>query len=237
MVEHAIPAYALVIVPHCDDADYYCGGTLARWAREGRRAALAVLTNGAKGTMDPSQPPADLIATRRNEQRRSAALLGIERVEFLDYAEGEIENTSGLRRDIVRLIRRHRPEVIMALDPRADSVPPGGINHPDHRNAGRAALDALYPAAHLPTFFPELRTEGLDPHHPAEVLLAATDAPDEFVDIAATLETKITALRQHVSQFGDGDGVAAEVRFIAEWAGQRAGLAAAEAFRRIVNSW
>ena len=187
--------------------------------------------------MDPCQPVADLIATRRDEQRRSAALLGIERVEFLDYAEGEIENTSGLRRNIVRAIRRHRPEVVVTLDPRADSVPPGGINHPDHRNTGRAVLDALYPAAHMPAFFPELRAEGLDPHHPADVLLAATDAPDEFVDITATLQTKIAALRQHSSQFGDGDGVAAEVRFIAEWAGQRAGFAVAEAFRRIVNSW
>ncbi len=116
-------------------------------------------------------------------------------------------------------------------------MPPGGINHPDHRNAGRAALDALYPAAHMPTFFPELLAEGLLPHHAAEVFLAATDAPNEYVDIAATLDQKIAALHEHRSQFGDGEGVAAEVRFIAEWVGQKAGLTTAEAFRRIPNSW
>jgi len=228
-------AYALVIVAHCDDADYYCGGTIAGWADEGRRVILAVLTDGAKGTTDEALSPAILVAQRREEQLRAAAVLGIAAVEFLDYTEGALDNSPDLRRDIVRLIRRHRPELVVTLDPRADAVPPGGINHPDHRNTGRATLDAIYPAAHLPTFFPELRAEGLQPHHAAEVLLAATDTPSELVDIAATLERKIAALRQHSSQFGDGDGVAAEARFIAEWTGKGVGLA--EGFRRLVNSW
>ncbi|MBI4516831.1 MAG: PIG-L family deacetylase [Deltaproteobacteria bacterium] len=231
------PAYALVIVPHCDDADYYCGGMLAGWAAQGRRVVLAVLTDGAKGTMDLQQPPAELTAQRRAEQRRAAAHLGLAAVEFLAYSEGEVDNSPPLRRDLVRLIRRHRPEVVVTLDPRADAVPPGGINHPDHRNTGRATLDAIYPAAHMPTFFPELLAEGLQPHHAAEVLLAATDTADEYVDVSTTLDQKIAALREHHSQFGDGDGVAAEARFIAEWTGQRCALELAEGFRRIVNSW
>jgi LmbE family N-acetylglucosaminyl deacetylase len=231
------PAYSLVIVPHCDDADYYCGGTLARWAHEGRRTVVAVLTDGSKGAVDESVETASLVATRRDEQRRAAAHLGISAVEFLAYPDGELTDTADLRRDIIRLIRRHRPEIIVTLDPRADRVPPGGINHPDHRMAGRATLDALYPGAHLPTYFPELLAEGLPPHHAAEVWLAATEAPDEFVDVADTLERKVAALREHTSQFGDGEGVASEVRFIAEWSGSRGGLSAAEGFRRIVNSW
>ena len=231
------PAYALVIVAHCDDADYYCGGTLARWADEGRRLVVGVLTDGSKGAIDPRVSPAQLEAQRRDEQRRAAAHLGIASVEFLNYIDGELDNTVALRRDIVRLIRHHRPEVLVTLDPRADAIPPGGINHPDHRAAGRATLDALYPAAHLPTYYPELQAEGWQPHHAAEIWLAATDSPAEFVNISGTLERKIAALREHVSQFGDGEGVAAEVRWIAEWTGQKAGLAAAEGFRRIVNSW
>lgn len=230
-------SYALVIVPHCDDVDYYCGGTIAAWAAEGKRIVLAVLTDGSKGTLDPHADPAAVAATRQAEQRRAAAVLGIDEVEFLTFPEGLIENTPGARCEVVRLIRRHRPETVITLDPRADAIPPGGINHPDHRNAGRVVLDAIYPAAHLPTFFPELLAEGLEPHHAAEVLLAATEAPSDYVDIAATLDRKIEALRQHQSQFGDGEGVAAEARLIAEWNGERAGLSAAEPFRRIVNSW
>lgn len=229
--------FALVIVPHCDDCDYYCGGAVAAWTAEGKRVVLAVLTDGAKGTTDATADPAVVAAIRQAEQRRAAAVLGIDVVEFLDFAEGEIDSTPAARRAIVRLIRRHQPETIVTLDPRADAVPPGGINHPDHRNTGRLVLDATYPAAHLPTFFPELLAEGLAPHHAAEVLLAATEAPSDWVDVAATLDRKIEALRQHVSQFGDGEGVAAEARFIAAWNGERAGLDAAEPFRRIVNSW
>lgn len=229
--------FALIIVPHCDDCDYYCGGTVAAWTAAGKRVVLAVLTDGAKGTIDPDADPAEVAATRQAEQRRAAAILGIDLVEFLDFPEGEIDNTPTGRRAIVRLIRRHQPETIVALDPRADAIPPGGINHPDHRNSGRLVLDAVYPAAHLPTFFPELLAEGLAPHHAAEVLLAATDAANEWVDVTATLERKIEALRQHASQFGDGEGVAAEARLIAEWNGEHAGMQAAEAFRRIVNSW
>jgi len=229
--------YALIIVPHCDDADYYCGGTVAGWAAERKEIALAVLTDGSKGTLDPAARPEAVAQTRQAEQRRAAAILGIAHVEFLRFPEGEIENTVAARGEIVRLIRRHRPECVVTLDPRADAIPPGGINHPDHRNAGRLVLDAIYPAAHLPTFFPGLIAEGLEPHHAAEVLLAATDSPTDYVDIDATLELKIAALRQHASQFGDGEGVAAEARLIAAWNGERAGVAAAEPFRRIVNSW
>lgn len=229
--------FALVVVPHCDDVDYYCGGTVAAWTSEGKRVVLAVLTDGSKGTIDPDADPAAVAATRQKEQRFAAAVLGIDHVEFLAFPEGEIENTLDGRREVVRLVRKHRPETIVTLDPRADAIPPGGINHPDHRNTGRLVLDALYPAAHLPTFFRELGAEGLEPHHAAEVMLAATEAPTDYVDVTATLERKIEALRRHESQFGDGEGVAAEARLIAEWNGERAGMKAAETFRRIVNSW
>lgn len=230
-------SYALIVVPHCDDADYYAGGTIASWTAEGRRVVLAVLTDGSKGTLDPAADPAAVAAGRQAEQRRAAEVLGIAAVEFHAFPEGAIDNTAEARREIVRLIRRHRPETVVTLDPRADAIPPGGINHPDHRNTGRLVLDAIYPAAHLPAFFPELLAEGLEPHHAAEVLLAATDAPTDWVDIGGTLERKCAALRQHESQFGDGEGVVAEARLIAEWNGARAGMAAAEPFRRIVNSW
>lgn len=204
----------LVIMAHPDDPEFFCGGTLARWAGEGKEIRYVLATSGDKGAVDPAIPAAQLIAQREREQRAAAELLGVREVIFMRHRDGELVSDLSLRRQLVRCIRLFRPDLLVTTDPLR--YYPGGtrLNHPDHRAIGDAVLSAVFPAAGNPRFFPELEeVEKLAPHSPREVLLAvpARD-PNYEIDITDWIDLKVAAIRQHASQLHDPEAQLARVR-------------------------
>jgi LmbE family N-acetylglucosaminyl deacetylase len=194
----------MVVVAHPDDAEFMAAGTIAKWAREGSDIVYVLCTSGDKGTSDVSVSPAQLAEARRGEQESAASTLGVRQVVFLGYEDGVLQNTLELRKDIVRQIRRFKPDLIVCQDPTTRWSAQGYLNHPDHRAAGDATLDSVYPSARDPHVFPELLAEGLEPHKVLEVYVAGTNHADTWVDISDTIDAKIAALRAHESQVGNG---------------------------------
>ena len=221
----------LVIVAHPDDAEFGCGGSVARWVDEGREVFYCILTNGNRGSDDPAMMPEPLATIREAEQRAAARALGVKDLVFLGYPDGELEDTREARRDVVRTIRRFRPDRILSQNPFPSLNPYSG--HRDHRHAGRLALDAVYPYARDRLHFPELLAEGWQPHKVREVYLMGYTESDVVVDITATMERKLTALRCHASQVKDFAGVEGRVRERAADLGKPHGYTYAEAFRLI----
>lgn len=220
---------------HADDAEFGCAGTMARWCDAGCVASYVVCTDGRNGTRDRNLSPAELIRLRQQEQRAAAEVLGVRRVHFLPFADGGLENTPALRRELARLIRVERPEVVLTGDPLRPYGP--FVSHRDHRMAGQAALDAALPEAGFHLYYPELAAEGLEPHRVREVLLFAAEQPEVWMDIAGVFERKERALRCHVSQFETPDEMVAMLRDMAARVGEPQGLALAEAFRRLTLDW
>jgi LmbE family N-acetylglucosaminyl deacetylase len=221
----------LTVFAHPDDAETAAGGSLLRWAAEGCRLTLCIVTDGDKGTGDAADTPAAVIARRRAEQARAAARLGAELI-YLGYEDGALQPTIELRRDLVRVMRRVRPDRVVGNDPTVWFRHGLYINHPDHRAAGQALVEAVYPAVKKPGIFPELLAEGLAPHVVEEVWLTPTDEPDTWVDIAPVLDAKLSLICKHESQFAQEPARAAFTR-IAAAAGKERGMAAAEAFRTL----
>ena len=219
---------ALVVVPHPDDAEIQCGGAIARWAREGHRIVYVVCTNGDKGTEDPAMTPERLAQLREKEQVDAARVLGVSQVVFLRYPDGELEDTREFRGKLVRLLRTHRPEIVLAPDPYRKSF----YQHRDHRIAGLVAMDAVFPYARDRLHFPEHEREGLKPHKVAEVYFFGADDPDTFIDISGTLDLKIASVKAHVSQMSNpGRDVEKWVRERAAQWGEKAKVPFAEAYR------
>jgi LmbE family N-acetylglucosaminyl deacetylase len=231
--EPAAPARALSIHAHPDDQEFTVGGTLAKWARAGSEIVSVCITSGNAGSNQST--PADmtraaLAPIREREERAACQVLGLKEVLFLGYEDGILEPSIALRRDLTRLIRRHRPDVVVCGDPTVRYYGRSYLNHPDHRVAGDATLDAVFPSSETRLIFPELLDEGLLPHHVTAVFIHGADRPDTWIDIRGTLAVKIAALREHRSQMGKWD----PTKMITQWAreqGARRRLAAAEAFR------
>ncbi len=193
----------LVVMAHPDDPEFAAGGTIAHWTREGHEVVYCLATRGDKGSRDPAMTPERLAAIREAEQQQAAALLGVREVLFLDYPDGMLEPNTHLRRDIVRVIRSCRPEIVVTMDPETLIRGHRYINHNDHRAIGIATLDAIFPAAGNPMYFPELLREGLEPHQVREVYLSATEHANHWVDITDVFDLKLAALRCHASQIPD----------------------------------
>lgn len=227
-----IPQRVLVVTPHPDDAELWCGGALARWIRQGAAVYYVLCTDGSRGSEKPGVAPAELAATREREQLAAANLLGVKEVAQLRYPDGELEDTPQFRKQLVREIRRVRPEVVLATEPYRRNL----AWHRDHRIAGQVALDAVFPYARDHLHFGELwRDEGLEPHKTGAILFWGTEQPDTFVDIGDTLETKLAAVQAHRSQVADHPvrDVIDEVMQRATAAGGQAGCQYAEAFRKV----
>ncbi len=221
---------ALVVVAHPDDADFIAAGTVAHWAAAGAECVYLLCTDGEKGSADPATDPARLAARRRAEQRAALAHLGGHDVWSLGFEDGTLAPTLALRRAIAAAICRFRPDVVVCQDPTAYFLGREYLNHPDHRAAGEATLAAIFPAARNPLIFPDLFRDGLTPHAVHTVYLAATERPDTWVDITATLDRKLAALAEHRSQF-TREQVEPFVRRWAAETGRAAGVPYAEAFR------
>jgi LmbE family N-acetylglucosaminyl deacetylase len=193
----------LVVMAHPDDAEFGCGGTIAKWASAGKVINYVLCTSGDKGSSDPTISPVELAKTRRSEQINAARALGAVDVVFLPYEDGVLRNTIELRRDIVREIRRFRPDAVICQDPTMRFGGNRYLNHPDHRAAGDACLDAVYPSARDPHVFRELLVDNYLPHKVREVFMSTSQNADVWVDITDCFERKLEGLREHKSQVGD----------------------------------
>ena len=226
------PGRVLVIVAHPDDADFGVAGTMARWIRAGSVARMVCCTSGDAGADDATTDPLALAQTREAEQRAAAQVVGYEGVDFLHRPDGALENDLALREQLVRIIRQFKPDAVVAMDPTVIIHERGFVQHVDHRNAALAAVDAVYPAARNAMAFPHLvTTEGLAPWEVNQMYLFFTDAPNAWVDITDTIETKLAALREHASQLRKPDELEAMLRGWAKENGAHIGGAAAESFR------
>jgi len=200
-----VPESAMAIVAHPDDIEFSCGGTLARWAKAGTRTYYVLCTSGDVGIATAGMTKARAAEIREGEQRQAASIAGAAEVVFLREPDGLLQPTLELRKKLVREIRRLRPEVVITGDPTVVLASSDYINHPDHRAAGIAALDAVFPAAGQPNLFEELEAEGIKAHKVRKVYVTAWEKGDLFVNISDTIDTKIEALRAHASQMNSWD--------------------------------
>ncbi len=226
----SIPKSALVIVAHPDDIEFGCAGTVARWVQAGARVGYVLCTSGDVGIDEPGMTRERATQIREAETLAAAAVVGVKDVTFLREPDGMLEATMGLRKRLVREIRRFRPEVVITGDPTIVWSGEDYINHPDHRAASLAAIDATFPAAGQPNLFQELEAEGLCAHKPRRVYVTMFGGGDFFVNIDDTIALKVEALRAHKSQMKDWDPES----MIREWAasaGKGKEMAYAESFR------
>jgi len=228
------PERVLVIAAHPDDADFGVAGTLAKWVSQGTVARLVCCTSGDAGADDATIDPLELAQTREREQRAAAAVVGYEGVDYLHRPDGALLNDLPLREQLVRIIRQFKPDAVLSMDPTVVIHERGFIQHTDHREAAMAAIDAVYPASRNAMAFPHLvNDEGLEPHVVNKVYLFFTDKPNAWVDVSDTIETKLAALREHVSQLRKPEELEGWIRGRAVEEGKEIGTAAAEGFRYI----
>jgi LmbE family N-acetylglucosaminyl deacetylase len=229
---------ALVVVAHPDDPEFGFGASIASLADGGAEVYYCICTDGSQGGEDPSVPDEKLTATRYEEQRAAAEVLGVRDVVFLGFRDGYLEPNVDLRRAITREIRRFKPDLVMTHHPlRATSVPIGA-SHPDHLAVGEATLAAVYPDARNPRAYSELLAQGFEPHRVREVWLPGFEAADVFIDATPYIERKIQAVMCHTSQFAgrpvtDGDGPDKWIRDRMKQVGERAGYEYAEGFKKL----
>jgi LmbE family N-acetylglucosaminyl deacetylase len=227
-----IPERALFIYAHPDDIEFSVAGTAARWAQQGSRVVYVILTDGSAGTHDGKMTREELVRIRRAEQEAAANVAGAQGCVFLGYQDGLLVATLEVRKRLVRLIRQHRPQAVVCGDPRGYFYGDTYINHPDHRAAAVAAVEAVFPAAEMDLLYPDLLEEGLRGHKPNYVYISTGEDANYYVDISDTIERKIEALRQHKSQLGDWDPEP-RIRERNAAVGKRVGFAYAESFRRM----
>jgi LmbE family N-acetylglucosaminyl deacetylase len=226
----------LVMTAHPDDADIMAGGTLVRWIDEGHDVHSVIFTRGDKGHDDPAMTADGVARLREAEQRMAATILGVRRLTFLDFTDGDLGWVGPtVTEAATRIVRQERPDVVVTHDPYAGA--PGyqvPQLHPDHRAVGAAVVDACYFRAPGALYYPEHRGVGLEPHRVGEVLLIMSDHADHGVDITDAFARKVRAVRAHASQFGRHPDLQGFLRGLAARAGQRFGLPLAEAFKRLI---
>ncbi|MFN8388129.1 MAG: PIG-L deacetylase family protein [Anaerolineales bacterium] len=208
------PQKILVILAHPDDPEFFCGASLAKWARAGHEVTYLLLTCGDKGfnpTTQADMTTEKLCALRHVEQRNAANVIGAKAVHFLDVEDGYLTPNLDLRRDVVREIRRHKPDILVTCDPQ-NLFAMYGLNHPDHRACGQVVLDAVFPAAGSPVFFPELLAEGFEPHMPKEIWCSLTSQPNTILDVTDTWDIKLKALLEHKTQIQEPDKLAERMK-------------------------
>ena len=222
----------MVVTAHPDDPEFGAGGTIAKLVREGCRVTYVIVTNGNKGSGDRAMAPERLALIRRDEQQNAARELGVERVEFLGYEDGEVEDTRQLRLDVTRQIRRWRPDLIITQHPNRTFQNFFGW-HRDHRITAGVVLDSVYPLARDHLAFPELLAD-YEPHRVREVRLIQWEQPQIVMDISNTMDLKLKAITRHATQVADFETVEARVRLRAAALGELKGCAYAEGFNRVV---
>ena len=227
------PERVLVISAHPDDPDFGAAGTAALFSDQGAKVTYAIITDGSKGSAEPDMTSEELVRIREAEQIAAARICGVEEVIFLGYEDGRVVNNLALRQDIVRLLRKHRPDVLITHDPTARIINNMRLNHTDHRAVGDAALDAVYPLARDRLNFLEHEAEGLEPHKVLDIFLTSTNETNLVVDITDYIDNKIQAILAHKSQIGEPEKLDERVR---SWTARNAegtSFQHAETFRRV----
>lgn len=199
------PQKILVVLAHPDDPEFFCGATIAKWIHEGHDISYCLLTRGDKGVNDNFSGVDDIENLRIKEQKQAAGTLGVKQITFLENLDGYLEPSLDLRKQIVKVIRHDKPDIVVTCDPTNYYIGDTYINHPDHRTAGQVVIDSVFPAAQNKKFFPELLKEGLEPHHVSEVWLALPKQPNTIIDVTKYWHKKLEALHKHASQIGDID--------------------------------
>ena len=227
------PRVVMAVTPHPDDCEGGCGATLAKWVEEaGTEVIVVMCTNGNKGTGDREMTPERLAATREVEQMAASHVVGAKEVVFLRHPDGGLEDSRLFRSQVVREIRRHKPDLILCIDPYRSR----SHTHRDHRMSGQVALDAAFTYAWSYLHFPEQITEeGLEPHMVEQAYMWGSESPDVFVEVGGYLDVKTRSLEAHASQMSPVT-TAERLSRIAHMHGrhkEETGLDYAEAFRRL----
>jgi LmbE family N-acetylglucosaminyl deacetylase len=214
----------LAIVAHPDDLEYGPAAAVARWTREGHEVVYLLATRGEAGI--DGVAPEECGPLREEEQRRSAEVVGVEVVEFLDHPDGVLEQGVALRRDLAAAIRRHRPDTVLTVNHREGWGPRGSLNSSDHRALGWSVLDAVADAGNR-WIFPDAG----EPHAPARAMVASSPSSWRAIDVSDTVDVAIASLAEHRAYLeGLGDHPMADpefLRWVLEGAGARAGVDAA----------
>ena len=228
----------LVVAAHPDDIDFGAAGSVARWVDEGREVSYCLVTDGDAGGYDPSVPRSEIAGIRRAEQTAAAKEVGVTDLVWLGYQDGQVVVSLPLRRDLARVIRQVRPQLVVCPWPERNWERIFA-SHPDHMAVGEATMCAVYPDARNPFTFPELAAEGLDAHVVDEVWAMGALTSDTYVEVTDTFDRKVEALRRHVSQTARIPDLSG---FLRSWLAANAaagGLSEgrlAEVFRRIDTS-
>jgi LmbE family N-acetylglucosaminyl deacetylase len=193
-------ASALILFAHPDDADFACGGTVAKWTDGGCEVHYVVITDGSAGSNEPGATREAMAELRQTEQREAARILGVDSVTFLGEVDGHLEVTLETRRKVCRAVRRFRPEVLVAPDASRLWFGEGYVNHWDHKQAGILGLTVVMPDAPSRPMFPDLLEEGYEPYEVPNLWLMSPAEPDTFVDVTGTFDRKLEALAAHASQ-------------------------------------
>lgn len=228
----------LFVTAHPDDLDFGAGGTIAQWTDKGISISYCVCTNGDQGGVDPNVPRSEMPKIRQKEQRDAGAVLGVSDIHFLNHVDGHLVPTIELRKEIVRVIRKVRPQRMVIQNPERnwDRL---FASHPDHMAAAEAAMQAVYPDAGNPFAFEDLmKVEGLEPWTVKEVWVMSANHTNHHVDISTTIDRKIAAIKAHVSQTAHSQELDARIR---EW-GERNAIEAglpqgsyAESYRVVIT--
>lgn len=245
MSEQVQNRVAMVVVAHADDAEFEGAGTAAAWVKDGWDVYYVICADGSGGGPDDALDVSHgarqkVVVMREHEQREAGRILGLKDVFFLGYPDGQLQPSQDLKRDLVRLFRQYKPARVICQSPDRSWTPTLIIQayHSDHLAAGRAALEAVYPASQNPWDFPELlEQEGLLPHKVTEIFVTGAPTQNYAIDITATIDLKMAALQAHKSQMGE---------HITEWqemlrtenavTGKKYGYQYAEEFHHIENN-
>lgn len=191
----------LGIAAHPDDLDFSASGTFAKWVKAGNDCYYLICTDGRKGSNDPKMTEKKLLEIRKKEQQNAAKVIGLKGVYFLNHKDTELVVNKQLKKELVMYIRKIKPDIVVTQDPTFYySEKRGYVNHSDHRAAGLAALDSVYPLARDRLTYKDLEKEGLYPHKVKTVYLTSFNKPTFLVDITKTIDIKLKALAQHKSQ-------------------------------------
>ena len=213
----------LVVMAHPDDCDFGAGGTIAQWTSRGIEVSYCIITNGDQGGEESGIPLEEMPAVRQREQREAGAILGVTDIRFLNYRDGSLFPTLELRKDIVREIRRSRPDRMLIQSPQRN-YERIFASHPDHLAAGETAMQAVYPDSRNPFAFTDLKADGFEPWRVREVWMTGTTTPNHYVDITSTIDKKIAALHAHASQTAHNKELEEMIRMWGERNAQSQGL-------------
>src|SRR4030042_4540997 len=208
----------LAVGAHPDDIDFAAGGTIAKWAKEGFDIYYLILTDGSKGSDNPEMTRKKLVGIRKKEQLEAAKILGVKKVFFLNYPDTELEANLKLKKDITKKIRQLKPTKVVAFNPQVIfSQKRHYINHSDHRAAGLATIDSVFPLARDRLTFPEHERQGLKPHKVKEVYLVSSGRGNYVSNIEKVFKIKVDAIKAHTSQVNERT-----IKFITKWAKENA---------------